>query len=166
MLAAYTDIEQCIQCLDRNQEKHVFLIASGAMGRTAVLRILERFPNVFTDLEMEKPYASIYVYCHNVEYQMDWALDYRDYIEIFNHDADLLVRMIRDIADYFVMKGKRLFEEDLHNNTAAYHRFSWAHVLYQRYSKMQSDPLRREFDEVNRLLAETEEEREVSEEED
>jgi hypothetical protein len=166
LLAAFTNVENCIQCFEQNQHKRIFFITSGSMGHIAVPRILDRFRQIFTDPETDEPYSSIYVFCHKVEYQMQWALEYSDYIQIFNHDADLLVRMIRDTADYFVMIGKRLIAEDPPNNSAAYHRLSWAHELYQRYRKMESVSLQKEFDEVNQLLEDVEEELKASSDED
>jgi len=166
LLAAFTNVERCIQCFEQNQHKRIFFITSGSIGQTAVPIILERFKQTFIDPVTDKPYDSIYVFCHNVEYQMHWALEYSEYIQIFNHDADLLVRMIRDIADYFVMIGKRLLDEDPPNNAAAYHRLSWAHELYQRYSKMESVSLKKEFDELNQLLEDVEEELKASSDED
>jgi hypothetical protein len=165
-LAAFTSIEQCIECFQQNQHKRIFFITSGSMGQTAVPIILNRFRHVFTDPLTDEPYASIYVFCHNVEYQMAWALDYSDYIQIFNHDADLLVRMIRDTANYFVVIGKRLLDEDPPNNSAAYHRLTWAHELYQRYRKMENVQLKKEFEEVNQLLESIEEELKTSSDED
>ena len=38
------------------------------------------------------------------------------------------------------------------NNSVAYPRLSWAHELYQRYSKMEHVSLQKEFDELNQLL--------------
>lgn len=152
LLAAFTNAEQCFQCFEQNQDKHIFFITSGSLGEVAVPIILNRFRQVFTDPETNESYSSIYVFCHSIENQMDWALEYSDYIQIFTHDADLLVRMIRDMADYFVFIGKRLLDEDPPNNAAAKHRLSWAHELYQRYRKMENVALQREFTEVNQLL--------------
>ncbi len=152
LLAAFKNVERCIECFEQNQHKRIFFITSGSIGQTAVPIILERFRQIFTDPVTDEPYNSIYVFCHNIEYQMNWALEYSEYIQIFNHDADLLVRMIRDIADYFFMIGKRLLDEDPPNNAAAYHRLSWAHELYQRYKNMEHVSLKKEFDELNQLL--------------
>jgi hypothetical protein len=75
----------------------------------------------------------------------------------FTHDADLLVRMIRDIADYFVEESRRyLAVQPQPNYSAAYNRLNWAHTLYDRYRTMESDPLRTEFAEVSRLFNEVE----------
>jgi hypothetical protein len=166
LLAAFTSVERCVECFEQNQHKRIIFITSGSIGQTAVPIILERFKHTFTDPVTDEPYDSIYVYCHNIEYQMHWALDYREYIQIFNYDADLLVRMIRDIANYFVMIGKRLLEEDPPNNAAAYYRFNWAHELYQRYSKMENVSLKKEFGELNQLRDNVEEKLKQSSDED
>ena len=58
-------------------------------------------------------------------------------LQVFTFDEDLLVRMIRDIADYFLVEGKRLMAADPPNYPAAYNRLTWAHTLYNRYMKME-----------------------------
>ncbi|CAF4397682.1 unnamed protein product, partial [Rotaria sordida] len=113
-----------------------------------------------------EPYMSIYVFCHDISFHIDWALDYRDYIQIFNFDAQLLSRMTRDIGDYFLTESKRLLDENPPNNSAAYHRLSWTHKLYERYGKMERVSMRRELHEVNQLLEEVEEGLKSSSDED
>jgi hypothetical protein len=127
-----------------------------------VPKILAKYKQTFTDQVTDEAYASIYVFCHSVENQMAWALDYREYIQIFTFDKDLLVRMIRDIGDDFLTESKRLLDEDPPNNAAAYHRLSWAHELYQRYRDMEKVSMKKEFDEVNELLEGVEEELKAS----
>jgi len=166
LLAAFTNVERCIECFEQNQHKRIFFITSGSLGQTAVPRILERFRQTFTDPVTDEPYNSIYIFSDDIKYEMDWALEYMEYIQMFDHEADLLVRMIRDIASYYVMIGKRLLNEDPPNNTAAYHRLSWAYELYQRYRKMESVSLKKEFDELNQLLEDVEEELKPSSDED
>ncbi|CAF1473520.1 unnamed protein product [Rotaria magnacalcarata] len=93
--------------------------------------------SAFTNIEMiEEPYMFIYVFCQNIEYQLDWALEYRDYIQIFNFEADLLARMMRDIGDYFLTESKRLLNKSPPNNPAAQHRLTWANEFFQRYSQI------------------------------
>jgi len=166
LLAAFTNTERCIECFAQNQHKRIFFITSGSMGEAVVPIILDRFPRTFIDPVTDEPYTSIYVFCHSIEQQRDWALNYRDYIQIFNFDADLLARMIRDIADNFVTESNRLLDEDPPNNSAAYHRLSWAHELYQRYAKLENVSMRKELDEVNRLLEGVEEELRSSSDQD
>jgi hypothetical protein len=108
----------------------------------------------------------MYVFCLNIGYHIEWALNHREYIQIFDHEADLLSRMTRDIGNYFVTQGKYLLDEDPPNNDAAYHRLSWAHELYQRYSKMEKTSMKKELDEINELLEEIAEDLKSSSDED
>jgi hypothetical protein len=89
---------------------------------------------------------------------MEWALDHREYIQIFDHEADLLSRMTRDIGNYFVTQAKYLLDQVPPNNSAANHRLSWAQELYQRYRKMEKVSMKNELDEINELVDEIAEE--------
>ncbi|CAF4804379.1 unnamed protein product [Rotaria sp. Silwood1] len=166
LLAAFTNIESCINCFAQNQDKRIFFITSGSLGRDAVPIIIERFKETFTDPVTDEPYMSIYVFCHDISLQIHQALDYRDYIQIFNFDADLLSRMIRDIGDYFLTESKRLLDESPPNNAAAYHRLSWTKELYYRYTKMEKVSMKKELGEVDQLLEDVEEELRSSSDED
>jgi hypothetical protein len=67
LLAAFTNVERCIECFERNQHKRIFFITSGSMGEAAVPRILERFRHTFTDPATDESYMSMYVFCHSIE---------------------------------------------------------------------------------------------------
>jgi hypothetical protein len=157
LLAAFTQVERCVEFLEQHQNKRIFFITSGSMGRSALPVIMYKCKNIFTDPVTNEPYPSIYVYCHNIENQLDWLIDYTAYIQVFTFDEDLLVRMIRDIADYFLVEGKRLIEADPPNYPAAYNRLSWTHTLYNRYMKMEGITLKKQFAELNELIERTEE---------
>ena len=157
MLAACTNIDSCLYYFEENQDKRIFFITSGALGRHAVPIIIEKFQKIFTDPHTNAPYCSIYVFCHNIELNIDWALDYRAYIQTFNFDADVLSRMVRDIADYFLIESKHLLDEEPPNNAAAYHRLSWAYKLFERYEKLEGASMRKPLKEINELLEDVEE---------
>ena len=158
LLAAFANVERCVQFLQDNQDKRIFLITSGQIGRVAVPLIMFKCPNLFIDPVTREPYAFIYVYCHSINRHVDWMIEYRDYLAPpFNFDADLLARMTRDIADYFVKEGKRRLEvKPKPNYAAAYNRLTWARILYERYRTMEADPLKTEFAEVNKLMDQVE----------
>ncbi|CAF3282066.1 unnamed protein product [Rotaria socialis] len=152
LLAAFKDIDSCIHCFYANPHKRIFFITSGSMGEKAVPIILDRFKDTFTDPVTKEPYRFIYVFCLNIKYNCEWALDYCDYIQMFNFEAELLARMIRDIGDYFLRESKRLLTESPPNNPAAYHRLTWAKELYERYNRMGMVLIKAELDETNELL--------------
>jgi hypothetical protein len=128
------------------------------LARAVVPSILERFRQTFTDPVTNEPYASIYFLCCNIEKHLQWAVDYCEYIQMFTFDADLLARMVRDIAEYYLTRSKRLLGEDPPNNLAAYHRLNWAYELYQRYIHMGHFVPPEELNEVNQLLQDLENE--------
>jgi hypothetical protein len=152
-LASFTNAERCVEFLKASSNKRIFLITSGRAGRAVLPLIDLNCKKVFTDPVTNVLYSPIYVFCHDIERQRDWILDYLDYIQPpFTFDADLLARMIRDIADYFVLASERLLEVNPPKYSAAHNHLNWAHELYQRYSKLESDPLTKEFKKVNTLL--------------
>ncbi|CAF4037670.1 unnamed protein product [Rotaria magnacalcarata] len=113
---------------------------------------------MFIDPVTKEPYMFIYIFCHNIANQVEWALDYRDYVQMFDFDADLLARVLRDIGNYYFTEGRRLLGESPPNNVAAYHRLHWARILYQRHSQMEQVSMSHEFDEISHLLENIEEE--------
>ncbi|CAF0724534.1 unnamed protein product [Rotaria sp. Silwood1] len=166
LLAAFTNIESCINCFEHNQDKRIFFITSGSLGREAVPIVLERFKKTFTDPITDEPYTSIYVFSNNIADDRDWALDYCDYIQIFDFDANLLSRMVHDAGDYYFIEGKRLLDESPPNTAAAYYRLHWANILYKRYSQMENVSMKKKLDEVSQLLQTVEEESKSSSDED
>jgi hypothetical protein len=157
LLAAFTNVERCVKFLEENQDKRIFLITSGQMGRVAVPLIIKKCQNIFTDPVTNESYSFIYVFCHGIDRNQDWMKDYFEYLAPpFVFDKDLLVRMIRDIADYFVVESKRQMTANPPDYSAAYNRLTWANTLYDRYKTIESDPLKKEFAEVSNLLDEAE----------
>ncbi|CAF1531609.1 unnamed protein product [Rotaria sordida] len=87
--------------------------------RAAVLLIMKKGKNIFIDPVTNEPYQSIYVFCHDISRSDDWMRKYLDYLTLtFVFDKDLLVRLIRDITDYFVIESKRLPATNPSNNSA------------------------------------------------
>lgn len=153
LLAAFTNIERCVKFLQENQDKRIFIITSGQMGKDLLRLITVKCKDIFIDPVTNEPYPFIYVYCHGIDRNQEWMCDYIDYLApVFNFDADLLVRMVRDIADYFVDQSKRQMSSNIPDYSAAYNHLTWAHTLYDRYWKMLGDPIKKEFAEVSQLF--------------
>ncbi|CAF0880862.1 unnamed protein product [Adineta steineri] len=158
LLAAFKNAERCIECFEENQHKRIFFITSGSMGQVVVPMILGRFPHVFTDSVTNESYNSIYIFCGDRAYHAQWALAYRNYVQIFDDETALLPRMVRDIADHFLEEGQKVLVEDPPKYSAAQHRLTWAHELYQRYGKMENCSIKTELDQVNKALERVESE--------
>jgi hypothetical protein len=152
LLAAFTNAERCVAFLQENQDKRIFFITSGQMGEAVLPLIKSKCENIFIDPVTKEPYEFIYVFCHSIERQMNWMPEYSEYIKAFTFDTDLLVRMIRDIANYFVVDAKRLMEANPPKYSDACDRLNGAFTLYDRYRTMEQVALKNEFDEVNKLL--------------
>ncbi|CAF4937699.1 unnamed protein product [Rotaria socialis] len=118
------------------------------MGEKAAPEILDRFKDTFTDSVTKEPYMFIYVFCLNIKYNREWALDYCDYIQMFNFEAELLAHAA------------------VSNNPIAYHRLTWAHELFHRYSQLEKISMKTERDEINRLLEQVENESRSSSDDD
>ena len=135
LLQAFTNINDCLAAFENNQDKRIFFITSGSLGKDAVPIIIERYRHIFTDSITDQPYSSVYVFCGNMEYHMNWIMNDLEYIQGFTFDADLLERLTRDIAEYFIERSKRLREGN--HLKSALQRLHWAETLWLRYDKMQ-----------------------------
>ena len=122
--AAFRIVDPCIECFERNRNRRIYFIVSGVLGGEIVPTLLQRFPNVFINPFTGKTYHSIYVFCHDIKLQMDWAITYTDYIHIFDFDAAVLSRLVRDMTDHFTEESERLLNENPRKNAAAKHRLT------------------------------------------
>jgi hypothetical protein len=148
LLQAFDDEDKCFEAFEKYQEKRIFFISSGQMGKKVVPRILERYPRIFTDLITDRPYPSIYVFCHNIEWNLEWAMEYIEYIQMFNFDSELLERLTRDIAEYFIERYERMRQDN--NLKGALQRLHWAKRLWHQYDKMQQQIPAEDFGRVVR----------------
>jgi hypothetical protein len=137
LLQAFNNENACLEAFEQNQDKHIFFITSGSMGKGIVPKVIERYQRIFTDPITNKPYPSVYVFCLHIEYHLEWAMEYIQYVQMFTTESELLERMTRDIAEYFIEQGSRLRQgNDL---KGALQRLDWAKKLWHQYDKMQQD---------------------------
>jgi hypothetical protein len=128
-LLAFDDPNRCYESFERHKDKHIYFITSGILGEHVIPMLIKNHKELFTDPETDKSYYSIYVFCGNTKYHYKWLYEARDYVQTFNHEADLLARMTRDVADYFVEQGERHIQDALC-------RYKWSKKLFSRYSTM------------------------------
>ncbi|UJR24548.1 hypothetical protein I4U23_005923 [Adineta vaga] len=102
ILFTFSKVDTCVKFI--NQLSHsnttIFMITTGALGRRLV-------PQIFDNRHI---YA-IYVFTCNLLTQIDWALNYIDKILMFDHELDLLSRLTKDIASYYVQKAFASIED-------------------------------------------------------
>jgi hypothetical protein len=137
LLQAVDNEVDCLKAFENNQDKHIFFITSGLLGKNAVPQVIERYRHIFTDPITDKPYSSVYVFCHNIEWNLEWAVDYLDYVQMFNFDSELLERLIRDIAKYFIERSRRIRQDN--DLEGALRHLHWAKILWQQSAKVEQN---------------------------
>jgi hypothetical protein len=134
MLQAFDDPGKC--------HKRIFFITSGSKGAIIVPRLVSSFPETFV------PNYWIYVFCaimHMIptagadNLTQDWALDYEDHVLMYNHQDDLLPRLVFDIATYFFTEAER-FEKSGEFVYAVQH-YEHSKLLLQRYNEIEKKNL-------------------------
>ncbi len=129
-LKAFDQIPKCLKCIGENLDKNmkIFFITSGSMGEQIAPEIMEKYPSLET----------IYVFCHSVKAQLQWTQDCLDKeidCIVFNFYTDLLVRLLRDVAEYFISEGDGELTRDEKLAYSAILYFKWAKLLFERANK-------------------------------
>jgi hypothetical protein len=145
---AFDDPYRCYEAFERHRDKHIYFITSGTMGEHVVPMLIQNHVQLFVDPITNTPYCSIYIFCGNIEYHSRWISDIYEYVQAFDHEADLLARMTRDVAEYFVQQGERQLE-------VALRHYQWSKKVFDRYTKM-GQICRRELANVEKRTADIE----------
>ncbi|CAF1323744.1 unnamed protein product [Adineta steineri] len=133
MFQAFNDIEKCFNIIEKNLDKRIFLITSGSKGKFLIPSLVINFPKIFKEGNW------MYVFCANMNMVQvgdikptnAWAMHYLDRILMFDHEDNLLARMVLDMASYFTTKAN-----DLKNNQRykdAYQYLTWSRQMHKRY---------------------------------
>ncbi|CAF3816297.1 unnamed protein product [Adineta steineri] len=133
MFQAFNDIEKCFDTIEKNLDKRIFLITSGSKGKFLIPSLVIHFPKIFKEGNW------MYVFCANMNMVQvgdikptnAWAMHYLDRILMFDHEDNLLARMVLDMASYFTTKAN-----DLKNNQRykdAYQYLTWSRQMNKRY---------------------------------
>lgn len=128
-LMAFDNPYRCYEAFERHRNKHIYFITSGSMGEHIVPMLVENHKELFINPITKAAYYSIYIFCGNINYHAHWLSEVCEYAQAFDHDADLLQRMTRDVADYFVEEGERQLQNALRN-------YQRSKRVYERYTKL------------------------------
>lgn len=101
-LITVTNVDDALKLIKRNQDKKIFVISSGSVGRCLVPKIRDQYHQVL----------DFYIFAHNINLHMDWVDQYLDYVNLFDHPTDVLIRLTRDISNYFIKQGEWFLEVD------------------------------------------------------
>ncbi|CAF1180083.1 unnamed protein product [Adineta steineri] len=133
-LRTFTNVEACLNYIDEIQNHRIIFITSSILGEPAVEQLIKRYVHSFTNTRTNEPYNSIYIFCADISRAVQWARSYRNYIQIFDIETDLLARLTRDLADEFFEHAEERLEAN--DDIAAIERLSWSKSLFIRYDKL------------------------------
>lgn len=131
---AFRDENSCFQYIVENQDKRIILIISNSFGRLIVPKILTKYPQTFTNPHTNEPYSSIYIFCLDTSSAGEWAIDFVDYIKIFDFEKTLLEKLLLDLSEEFTAQAKTLLESN--ENDMAIERLNWSKTLLERHEKV------------------------------
>jgi hypothetical protein len=151
LLLAFTDPDLCYQAFQIHHDKRILFITSGSLGRRIVPDIIQNFQKIFTDPVTNDPYSSIYIFCLDIPLHYSWAMEYYEYVQMFDHEADLLARMTRDMAEYYFTQAERQRVNE--HLKEALRTYLWSKKLYLHYKKM-NEPCQKYIDDINRITQE------------
>lgn len=92
--------EQVFDRIKRHSEKKLIFISSGSLGKGIIPQIHPAHLNVY----------AFYIFCAITANYVDLVIDYAQCLQIFNHELDLLVRLMRDISLEIIREGEAYLE--------------------------------------------------------
>ncbi|UJR20469.1 hypothetical protein I4U23_023598 [Adineta vaga] len=134
MFQIFDNVEKCFEVIEKNLHKRIFLITSGSKGKILIPSLKINFPEMFGEDN------SMYVFCSNMNMvQVNdvrptnaWAMHFLDDILMYNHQNELLPRMVYDAASYFSGKANDLAKDGKFESALQY--LLWAKQMYRRYT--------------------------------
>ncbi|CAF3648496.1 unnamed protein product [Rotaria sordida] len=89
------DIDDALVLVQNEIDKKIIFISSGSLGKQIIPFIIKTHPHVYT----------FYIFCAQVSNNLNWAIDYTNCLQMFDHETDLLIRLVRDISKEFIHLG-------------------------------------------------------------
>ncbi|CAF1343157.1 unnamed protein product [Didymodactylos carnosus] len=124
-LKAFFEVDKCLEFINSNQDKKIFSISSGTMGKQIVPKIAEL-----------SQIHGIYIFCGYISAHTQWAMDYVNNISaMLEHQDDLLIRLTKDIAKYLEEKGDQ-YAQKSDERTRAKNCYTWAMKLILRTKEL------------------------------
>ena len=95
-------IGQAMDAICNTNLFRVIFISSGSLGRLIIPKIHPQHRHVY----------SLYIFCGKMANYTDLIIDYADVIQIFDHEVELLVRLVRDLSLEIIKRGEALLNEN------------------------------------------------------
>lgn len=87
---------EALQLIEKHSEKQIIFISSGSLGQYILPLIMNVYTNVYR----------FYLFCTVTSHYIDFAMNYGSCLQIFNHEIDLLIQLIRDISSDVIAQGQ------------------------------------------------------------
>jgi hypothetical protein len=87
---------QAATLIEAHNDKQIIFISSGSLGQYMIPFISAFYTHVY----------KFFIFCGNIENYVKFGSNYRSCLQIFNHEADLLVRLARDISEDIIKQGE------------------------------------------------------------
>lgn len=166
---AFDDVEKCFNVIEKNIKlnKYIILITSGSKGKFLIPALKASFPDTFI-----KGYP-MYVFCANmimhpvgdIQPTNTWATsyDYENNILMFDHESDLLARVVLENALRFLKKaddlqqGQNLSnqEQELNENerlVSVLQHLRWAKQMHERHKIISTCSGIRDFSNIDQRI--------------
>ncbi|CAF1455303.1 unnamed protein product [Didymodactylos carnosus] len=140
-LDLYTDEDNCLQFINANPDKKIFLAISGSMGQTFI-------PKIFDLPQIE----GFIVYCGNKQIHGEWAKEYVEKLKaIVDFPDDFLYHMAKSsISDYLETKGDNYMAE--RETFQAKNCYAWSKKLLIRAGKYGKFNINSELKQINKKI--------------
>ncbi|CAF1454794.1 unnamed protein product [Didymodactylos carnosus] len=111
--------EDALALIEYEKDKRIIFISSGILGKEIIPTIVSRFQRV----------DSFYIFCGYMKGLVEWALEhgYEHNMQMFDHEKDLLIRLVRDTSDAIIKLGQSYM--DLQDGKSALKCFMAAEEL-------------------------------------
>lgn len=93
-------IQDAYGLIEKYRGRRVFFVSSGTLGRTAIPHIVNNCNSI----------VSFYIFCASKANHVEWAINYASRLRMYTHQTDLLVKLMRDISEYFINYGDQYFK--------------------------------------------------------
>jgi hypothetical protein len=88
--------QQALMLIDQHKDKRIFFISSASLAKSII-------PIIIAEQDYD---CKFYILCHDISYWIDWAIDYTDYVQMFDFEIDLLIRISTEISTEIINLGR------------------------------------------------------------
>ena len=98
--------EKAIEEIQKHQHMNLIFMSSGALGKEIIPKIAGTYPCVY----------AYYIFCADQARYNELVRQYASCLQIFDHESDILVRLMRDISLELINRGRLFLDvNDLEN---------------------------------------------------